>query len=282
MISLFHKKYASPIGDIYALSSSKGLKEVFVNPQNVPKLPEGDPFGAIAQLTEYFNGQRKQFDVPLDIEVTPFTNTVLKKIYGIPFGKNNDLQRAGSVHRQTERFTRGRQCIGPQSCIDNTALPQNIGQKTRSEALPQGLRSKANFWNMKVHCFKNFLLYLIPFFFTHITIYYVTIIVLPKKEKDYEIYIMECKRASRLYEKKDLANILRAWMPTLSVYRKRNCRKGRWISPPKDTINPGTMPKRKATPAPPYFQKMFPLSENSGHRYPRARHGRARHNAGIR
>ena len=81
------QKYASPIGDIYALSSSKGLKEVFVNPQNVPKLPEGDPFGAIAQLKEYFNGQRKKFDVPFDIEVTQFTKTVLDKIYEIPFGK---------------------------------------------------------------------------------------------------------------------------------------------------------------------------------------------------
>ena len=84
---LISQKYASPIGDIYALSSSKGIKEVFVNPKNVPELPEGDPFGAIAQLSEYFNGQRTQFDVPLDIEVTPFTNTVLKKIYEIPFGK---------------------------------------------------------------------------------------------------------------------------------------------------------------------------------------------------
>ena len=81
------QKYASLIGDIYALSSAKGIKEIFVNPEKVPALPEGDPFGAIAQLTEYFNGQRKKFDVPFDIDVTQFTKTVLDKIYEIPFGK---------------------------------------------------------------------------------------------------------------------------------------------------------------------------------------------------
>ncbi len=81
------QKYASPIGDIYAISTSKGVKEIFINRKKVPALPEGDPFGAIAQLKEYFNGQRKKFDIPFDIEVTPFTNTVLNKINEIPFGK---------------------------------------------------------------------------------------------------------------------------------------------------------------------------------------------------
>lgn len=43
---------------------------------------------ALDQLDEYFNKQRRQFDLPLDWSVmTPFQQTALRAVYAIPYGK---------------------------------------------------------------------------------------------------------------------------------------------------------------------------------------------------
>jgi methylated-DNA-[protein]-cysteine S-methyltransferase len=43
---------------------------------------------ALDQLDEYFNQQRRQFDLPLDWSVmTPFQQTALRAVYAIPYGK---------------------------------------------------------------------------------------------------------------------------------------------------------------------------------------------------
>ncbi len=51
-----------------------------------------DPPGSLAkrageQLTEYFNGDRTTFDLPLEITGTPFQQRVLKELAKVPFGQ---------------------------------------------------------------------------------------------------------------------------------------------------------------------------------------------------
>jgi methylated-DNA-[protein]-cysteine S-methyltransferase len=77
-------------------SSRKGIKKIYINKKSselntkeVTKLQPDDPFmfNVFAELKEYFNGQRTDFSVPLDITGTKFQQKVWKELLKIPFGK---------------------------------------------------------------------------------------------------------------------------------------------------------------------------------------------------
>jgi methylated-DNA-[protein]-cysteine S-methyltransferase len=81
---------------IAVLASSKGIKKILFNPakdttefSSATKLRSDDPylFGIFNQLKEYFEGRRKVFDVPLDIEGTDFQKRVWNELQKIPYGK---------------------------------------------------------------------------------------------------------------------------------------------------------------------------------------------------
>lgn len=87
--------------NIVVLVSSKGVKKIFLNPKkeitelsSATKLRSDDPylFGVFNQLTEYFAGTRKKFDVPLDIVGTEFQKRVWKELQKIPYGKTTSYK----------------------------------------------------------------------------------------------------------------------------------------------------------------------------------------------
>lgn len=84
-------KFESKVGPLYLVASEKGLKGVFVKRQAVgmiKTLKESKILqNAVNELSEYFNGDRKKFDIPLDIEGTEFQKRVWNQLRKIPFGK---------------------------------------------------------------------------------------------------------------------------------------------------------------------------------------------------
>lgn len=85
----------SPIGQLYLVASDKGLQGIFWNKQNIKILKVLDQkqpvektlHAAAAQLASYFSGQRKDFDIPLDLEGTTFQRKVWGELSKIPYGK---------------------------------------------------------------------------------------------------------------------------------------------------------------------------------------------------
>ncbi|TMP31812.1 cysteine methyltransferase [Pseudoalteromonas rubra] len=80
----------SPVGEITLQASDKGLSYVGFAPKT--RLPEGTNSHldqACVQLTEYFDGQRKRFEVMLDTQGTPFQQAVWRLLCDIPFGETN-------------------------------------------------------------------------------------------------------------------------------------------------------------------------------------------------
>lgn len=83
------------IGKVYLVASEKGLRGVFLDKQSVPmvKMPlSKDAIGkilsqAVDEMNEYFAGKRTKFNVPLDLQGTPFQVRVWKELLKIPFGK---------------------------------------------------------------------------------------------------------------------------------------------------------------------------------------------------
>ncbi len=83
------------IGTVYLVASKKGLKSVLFCKQSVPMLSklglsnevEKNLSIAATQLEEYLRGKRKNFELKLDVEGTPFQRLVWKELAKIPFGK---------------------------------------------------------------------------------------------------------------------------------------------------------------------------------------------------
>lgn len=77
-------------------TSQKGIKRIYLNfrdarikTPSLTKLHPDDPymFNIFSELKEYFNGERKKFTVPLDVEGTKFQNKVWNELLKIPYGK---------------------------------------------------------------------------------------------------------------------------------------------------------------------------------------------------
>ena len=95
-MTLFYKEMKSPVGKLKLVASSKALVAVLweEEPPNRVKLGTMnlDPqhpilIEAERQLSEYFAGERTQFDLPLQLDGTEFQKKVWQVLRDIPFGK---------------------------------------------------------------------------------------------------------------------------------------------------------------------------------------------------
>ena len=88
--------YASPLGSILLAATDKGLVGLYFAQHRHFKGPQDwqrdDSLPILqqtaAQLTAYFAGQRRTFDLPLDLQGTPFQRAVWNALRGIPFGSS--------------------------------------------------------------------------------------------------------------------------------------------------------------------------------------------------
>ncbi|WP_374034583.1 methylated-DNA--[protein]-cysteine S-methyltransferase [Bdellovibrio bacteriovorus] len=89
-------KMNSPLGDLYMVASEKGLQSLHW--EKTAGIPLASALagkdGAVkilkqteTELTEYFKGQRQDFDVPLDVVGTEFQESVWRQLKKIPYGK---------------------------------------------------------------------------------------------------------------------------------------------------------------------------------------------------
>jgi methylated-DNA-[protein]-cysteine S-methyltransferase len=83
------------ITPLYLVASDKGLQGVYWKKQKVPMAPSlsGKTSSArilakaVRQLEEYFAGERREFDLPLDRKGTDFQEKVWNELSKIPYGK---------------------------------------------------------------------------------------------------------------------------------------------------------------------------------------------------
>lgn len=95
-----NKKYAvcnTSIGNIFIVIENEAISSICIGEQDfhndmkndVIIMDEKDPLliKAVNQLTEYFNGERSHFDLPLAINGTTFQKAVWKALCEIPLGE---------------------------------------------------------------------------------------------------------------------------------------------------------------------------------------------------
>jgi O-6-methylguanine DNA methyltransferase len=100
--NLYYTTLNTPVQSLFIISSEKGLVKIqfFNKNSHIPfqNLKEGytdvtlidsklKNQTVLRQLKEYFNGTRKKFTVPLDIQGTPFQKQVWEAVSQVPYGE---------------------------------------------------------------------------------------------------------------------------------------------------------------------------------------------------
>jgi methylated-DNA-[protein]-cysteine S-methyltransferase len=80
--------YESPIGLIEIESSAGAVTSlVFVDERRSEMLKDDVGDEAVRQIAEYFDGVRREFDVPVNLTGTKFQRRVWEELLNIPFGQ---------------------------------------------------------------------------------------------------------------------------------------------------------------------------------------------------
>ena len=109
--SQFLRRMESPIGRILVTGDGTAVTSLVIERGGVLPLDDAPERGdgvldtAVAQLTEYFAGGRRSFDVPVVTRGTEFQRAVWQYLSTLPFG---EVSSYGEIGRTTGRPTAGR------------------------------------------------------------------------------------------------------------------------------------------------------------------------------
>jgi methylated-DNA-[protein]-cysteine S-methyltransferase len=91
---MYFHEMASPVGGLLLIGDGTHLKHIYFQSGPHPRLPgvewvaERAPFEPVlTQLSEYFAGARRSFDLPLAPEGTDFQRAVWRALLDIPYGE---------------------------------------------------------------------------------------------------------------------------------------------------------------------------------------------------
>jgi methylated-DNA-[protein]-cysteine S-methyltransferase len=82
--------FESPFGALTLVAGEDGLRRLYF-PRKAPALDESDRdpqrlAAPVEQLDQYFRGERRTFELPLELHGTPFQQRVWRKLQEIPYG----------------------------------------------------------------------------------------------------------------------------------------------------------------------------------------------------
>ena len=80
----------SPIGKLTLVASEKGLSGVYMEASEIPEATPGTSSFLTEtqrQLNDYFAGKLRSFELPLDLQGTPFQMKVWHSLLDIPYGE---------------------------------------------------------------------------------------------------------------------------------------------------------------------------------------------------
>jgi methylated-DNA-[protein]-cysteine S-methyltransferase len=91
-LSISRTLVATPFGSLLVEASERGLRRVgFVTTGEKPRALADKPIGVLreasGQLEEYFAGNRRVFELPLDLDVSEFAGRVLSALARVPYGE---------------------------------------------------------------------------------------------------------------------------------------------------------------------------------------------------
>ena len=92
---MIYKELETEIGSIYILEEDGNITGLTYDKQETAGIEKGSSSlleKAERQFTEYFEGRRKSFDLPLELKGTDFQVKVWKALEKIPYGETKSYQ----------------------------------------------------------------------------------------------------------------------------------------------------------------------------------------------
>lgn len=95
-MKIFYQHWSSPVGELHLYTDQESVREIAFNENHQPARNSDFEVvqkkneimkNLIQQLSEYFDGQRRRFDLPLYIEGTAFQKKAWSYLASIPYGK---------------------------------------------------------------------------------------------------------------------------------------------------------------------------------------------------
>jgi methylated-DNA-[protein]-cysteine S-methyltransferase len=86
----------SPVGELFVATTERGLCRISYWPEGMedalartfgPRVLRAPLDEVRRELEEYFEGRRREFDLPLDLRVAPFHEAVLNELARVPYGR---------------------------------------------------------------------------------------------------------------------------------------------------------------------------------------------------
>ena len=90
------------------------------------------------QLAEYFDGTRRDFELPLHPDGTPFQHRVWDELRRIPYGETISYGELAPPHRQADGVTRGGRGQRTEPTRDRRALPPRDRRRRHAHRLWRG------------------------------------------------------------------------------------------------------------------------------------------------
>lgn len=87
-MDLFQSTYNSPLGLIQIFAEHSSIVEIKFSEDRINLEPNEVTEMCVQQLDEYFNGNLKSFDLPLEPKGTDFQKSVWQSLLNIPYGKS--------------------------------------------------------------------------------------------------------------------------------------------------------------------------------------------------
>ncbi|MDP5255164.1 MULTISPECIES: methylated-DNA--[protein]-cysteine S-methyltransferase [unclassified Vibrio] len=104
MTHFYYHQFDSPLGRVTMQTSQQGLTGIWftthtTQPDELGTWAQEHPLlqEAQRQLTEYFTGQRHQFDLPFDLHGTDFQLAVWQGLQRIPYGQSWSYQQLATA-----------------------------------------------------------------------------------------------------------------------------------------------------------------------------------------
>jgi methylated-DNA-[protein]-cysteine S-methyltransferase len=88
----------SPVGALFVAATERGLCRISYHPDGMedvlartfgPRVLRSPLDDVRRELDEYFEGRRREFDLPLDVRVAPFHADVLAELARVPYGRTD-------------------------------------------------------------------------------------------------------------------------------------------------------------------------------------------------
>ena len=110
-MALAYQMFASPVGELTLVASDAGLVAILWENDDPARVRLGSRAASLdhpvlsathEQLAEYFAGERRAFDLPLDFQGTDFQQQVWAALLEIPYGETRSYaQIAAAIGRPT-------------------------------------------------------------------------------------------------------------------------------------------------------------------------------------